>query len=194
MAVHRRIEPGGARADAADPGIPAPSLDRQAFTALYESYFTPIYRYCYARLGNQQRAEDAVHRVFIRALEAFDRYHDVGRAQQWLFVIAHNVVVDEATRRTPSPMEGISDMPDPAASPETLALAAAERQALRAAVARLPEDQRRAIELRISGLTGREVAVEMGRSIEAVKMLQHRAIDRLRADLDGTRRGGRNGA
>ena len=103
MAIHRRrIEPGGTRAAAADPGIPAPSLDRQAFTALYESYFTPIYRYCYARLGNQQRAEDAVHQVFIRALEAFDRHHDAGRAQQWLFVIAHNVVVDEATRRTPA--------------------------------------------------------------------------------------------
>ncbi len=85
------------------------------------------------------------------------------------------------------------DIPDAAASPESLALDAAERRALREAVTHLPTDMRRAIELRIAGLTGREVATEMGRSIDAVKMLQARAITRLRAEL-GDRKGGCDGA
>jgi RNA polymerase sigma-70 factor, ECF subfamily len=190
----RRTSPGGSADDAIDPGLRAPTLDHQAFAALYQGYFEPIYRYCYARLGNQQRAEDAAHQVFVRALEAFDRYQDSGRAREWLFVIAHNVVANEATRRTASPLEGIDEMPDPAASPEVLALAAADSKALREAIARLPADQRRAIELRIAGMSGREVAAELGRSVDAVKMLQQRAIDRLRADLGGNRRGGRDGA
>lgn len=191
----RRTSPGGTPVDVVDPGARPPALDRQAFAALYRDYFDPIYRYCYARLGSQERAEDAAHQVFVRALGAFDRYQDVGRAREWLFVIAHNVVANEATRRAASPLEGIDEMPDPAASPEVLALAAADSQSLREAIARLPGDQRRAIELRIAGLTGREVAAEMGRSSDAVKMLQQRAIDRLRADLGGGgRRGGRHGA
>jgi RNA polymerase sigma-70 factor (ECF subfamily) len=168
-------------------------LDREEFAALYQGYFGQIYRYCYARLGSQERAEDAAHQVFIRALEAFDRYRETGRAREWLFVIAHNVVANEAARRTAAPLDLANEIPDPGDSPERSVFAAVDRQALREAIARLPADQRRAIELRVAGLTGREVAAEMGRSVDAVKMLQGRAISRLRAEL-GTRRGGRDGA
>ena len=168
---------------AVDPVARSASLDRQAFAALYQSYFDPIYRYCYARLGNQERAEDAAHQVFVRALEAFARYQESGRAREWLFVIAHNVLANEAVRRTAAPLDLAADVPDPADSPERFAVAADDRQVLREAVARLPVDQRRAIELRIAGLTGREVAAEMGRSVDAVKMLQGRAMARLRAEL-----------
>jgi len=54
---------------------------------------------------------------------------------------------------------------------------------LLAAVARLPDDQRTAVELRLAGLTGPEVATAMGRSHEAIKKLQLRALERLRAEL-----------
>jgi RNA polymerase sigma-70 factor, ECF subfamily len=175
------------------PGAWAAPLDRDAFAALYQDYFDPIYRYCYARLGSQERAEDAAHQVFVRALEAIDCYQERGHAREWLFVIAHNVIANEVARRTAASLELEDDIADAAASPERLALDGAERRALREALARLPTDMRHAIELRITGLTGREVAAEMGRSVGAVKMLQGRAIARLRAEL-GDPRGGRDGA
>jgi RNA polymerase sigma-70 factor (ECF subfamily) len=178
---------------AVDPGARAAALNRHAFAALYQGYFDPIYRYCYARLGSQERAEDAAHQVFVRALEAIDRYQESGHSREWLFAIAHNVVANEAARRTAASLDLENDILDAAASPERLALDAAEREALREAVAGLPTDMRRAIELRIAGLTGREVAAEMERSVDAVKMLQGRAIARLRAEL-GDRRGGHDGA
>ena len=178
---------------AVDPGARAALVDRHTFAALYQDYFDPIYRYCYVRLGSRERAEDAAHQVFVRALEAFDRYQERGQTREWLFVIAHNVVANEIARRTAPPLALDDDIPDAATSPERLALDAAERRALREAVARLPTDMRRAIELRIAGCTGREVATEMGRSIDAVKMLQSRAIARLRTDL-GDGEGGRDGA
>jgi RNA polymerase sigma-70 factor, ECF subfamily len=190
------IRPPAPPLPVADPLPPdrAEAFDRRAFAALYQEFFAPIYRYCYARLGSQERAEDAAHQVFVRALEAFDRYQETGRARAWLFTIAHHVVANEVARRGAIPLAEEFDLPDPAASPETLALAAFDRHALRAAIERLPADQRRAIELRIAGLTGREIAAELGRSVDAVKMLQHRAIERLRAELEGNRTGGRDGA
>jgi RNA polymerase sigma-70 factor (ECF subfamily) len=169
-------------------------LDRQAFAELYHRYFEPIYRYCYVRLGDAERAEDAAHQVFVSALEAFGRYEETGRFRSWLYTIAHNVVVRELTARRPAALELAGEVVDPTESPETVALAAADRQALRDALANLPADQRRAIKLRIAGLTGREIATEMGRSHEAIKMLQQRALVRLRADLGVDRMGGRDGA
>ena len=82
---------------------------------------------------------------------------------------ARDVVATELTARSPGlsavTMDGLVD---PAAGPEADALAAVERQA---------------IELRLAGLTGREIARELGRSHEAVKMLQQRALANLRAEL-----------
>jgi RNA polymerase sigma-70 factor, ECF subfamily len=158
--------------------------DRDSFAALYDRYFDAIYRYCFVRLGSAERAEDAAHQVFVRALEAVDRYREVGRFRSWLFTIAHNVVATELTARSPggSP-EMMIHVVDPAAGPEAAALAAVELHALRAALTQLPADQRQAIELRLAGLTGREIAHELGRSHEAIKMLQHRALAHLRAAL-----------
>lgn len=190
----RRKSPGGLPPEVVSPVVPRPATDRERFAALYDQYFALIYRFCLVRLGTPERAEDAAHQVFVRALEAFGRYQDTGRAREWLFTIAHNVVANEATRRMAASLEAEDDLPDPDHSPEAQALAATEQQALREAISRLPEDHRRAIELRIAGLTGREIAAEMGRSPDAVKMLHLRAIDRLRAELGGHQKGGRDGS
>jgi RNA polymerase sigma-70 factor (ECF subfamily) len=181
--LHLRNEPAAAgEPDAAL--VARARQDRQAFAALYDRYFAPLYRYCSVRLGSSDRAEDAVHQIFLRAMEAVDRYQETGRFRSWLFTIAHNVVADELRTRP----RGVTHLDlaiaiDPAAGPEADALAASERRALRAALALLPDDQRRAIELRLAGLTGREIAAELGRSHEAAKMLQQRALTRLRVEM-----------
>lgn len=190
----RRPSTGRAPHGVTTPATTFNRSDRERFTALYDQYFTLIYRYCQARLGSPERAEDATQQVFVRALEAFDRYQETDRVRAWLFTIAHNVVLNEAARRTASSLEAEGDIEDPDTSPEIQALMATEQETLRVAIARLPEDQRRAMELRIAGLTGREIATEMGRSPDAIKMLHLRAIDRLRNELGGHRKGGRDGS
>lgn len=191
----RRNAPKNPPASADSSGI-SPDIDRMRFAALYDQYFALIYRYCYARLGSHERAEDAAHQVFVRALEAFGRYEEAGRAREWLFTIAHNIVVNEAARKVADPLDAEREVPAPEDSPELQVLAASDQQALREAISRLPADHRRAIELRIAGLTGREIAAEMGRSPDAVKMMHLRAIDRLRSELGGQqmRKGGRDGS
>ncbi len=39
--------------------VAAARSDRQQFSAIYDRYVTPIYRYCYVRLGSREEAEDA---------------------------------------------------------------------------------------------------------------------------------------
>jgi RNA polymerase sigma-70 factor (ECF subfamily) len=68
--------------------------------------------------------------------------------------------------------------------PEDNAAAAEEADALRQAVARLPEDYRRVITLRHEeGLSFHDVAQRMGRSPEAARTLWFRAVARLRQEL-----------
>lgn len=154
-----------------------------AFAALYERYVGRVYQYCYLRLGSREAAEDATGEVFAKAYAALPRYHDLAFAA-WIFRIANNVVIDAYRARRPSaPLEATGDPPDPARSPEELAIAGSERAAVQAALARLPDDQRAAVELGYAGWSGREIALALGRSPEAVKQLRFRGLNRLRSFL-----------
>jgi RNA polymerase sigma-70 factor (ECF subfamily) len=116
-------------------------------------------------------------------LAALPSYH-AGSFRSWLFAIAHNTIVDSQRASRPNlPLEAGADQIDPAPTPEQAALAADSIRTLRGALANLSEDQRRIIELRLAGLSDREIAESVNRSLPAVKMVQVRAIARLRVLL-----------
>jgi len=171
--------------------------DLEAFAAIYDRHFAGIYGYCYRALGSAELAEDAAQQVFEQALLSLPRYREAGKFRSWLYTIAHRVIGAQRGAAHARPALALSDdLADPGVSPEDHVLDAMARQELLAAIARLPREQRLVIKLRMAGLKGREIAEELGRSHEAVRMLQQRALDRLGADLIGKnqRRGGRDGA
>jgi RNA polymerase sigma-70 factor (ECF subfamily) len=160
--------------------IAAAQQDRRAFAPLYAHYASPIYHYCYARLGSQEAAEDATSLVFTNALHALPRYRDKA-FRSWLFTIAHNVITDVfRVAHVDVPLEAAGDLFAPGSGPDELALSADGNRELRALVAQLPSDQRHVIELRLLGLSGPEIAQVLGRSHAWVKVVQFRAIARLR--------------
>ena len=163
----------------------AAQADHRVFTVLYERYVDRVYRYCYARLGSREAAEDATSEVFLKALAALDRYHDVLFAA-WLFRIAHNVVMDIRRRRLAAPLDAarLERRPDPDRTPEEVAVAQAERERLDAALAQLTAEQRAIIELPYAGWTGEQIADALGRSPNAVKQLRYRTLRRLRMLLN----------
>ena len=158
--------------------------DPAAFAAIYDRYADHIFGYCLNRLGDWQDAEDVTSAIFISALTALPRYQD-GSFRSWLFTIAHHAVANHHRARRPgAPLDAASmTTAVPGESPEALALVQEERRCLIRALADLPPDQRRVIELRLAGLTGPEIAAVLSRSHGAVKMLQLRAFDQLRQML-----------
>ena len=157
--------------------------DRRAFALLYARYLDPIHRYCYRRLGSREAAEDATSLVFAKALSALPHYRDTS-FRGWLFTIAHHVIIDRYRDTHPEQsLEDATEVLDDALSPEELAIAADERRSVRALLARLPEHQRRVVELRLAGLTGAEIARILGRSPANVDVTQYRAVTRLRVLL-----------
>lgn len=160
--------------------VVAAQRDPHAFAPLYDLYLDPVYRYCYRCLGSREAAEDATGLTFTRALASLPRC-DPASFRSWLFAIAHNAIANAVRDRRPAgPLDLAAALADPAPSPEDEALAAEERRSLRTLLGRLPEDQRRIVELRLSGLSGPETAAALGKSLGAVKIAQHRAFARLR--------------
>jgi RNA polymerase sigma-70 factor (ECF subfamily) len=163
--------------------------DRQAFAPLYARYFDPIYRYCYRRLGNTEAAADATSQTFAKALAALPSCRE-DTFRSWLFAIAHNVLTDSYRAHRPDrPLNDALDLPDDAPSPEELAVGAEARGRIVRLLDQLVPDQRRILELRLAGLTSKEIAAALGRTPNAVDQAQFRALTRLRTLLSAAERG-----
>ena len=153
--------------------------DPAQFVHLYDRYVTSVYRYCASRLP-VIAAEDATSIAFLNALKAIDRFNPASASfRPWLFTIAHNAVIDQTRVRRHEPIDDLT-IEDPGQSPDDRVVAIDQRQLLLRAIRQLPPDQQQAVHLRLASLTGPELAETMGRSHEAVRALQHRAIRRLR--------------
>ena len=162
--------------------------DQEAFGRLYDEYFDRIYRYIYLKTGSQTEAEDMAQQVFINAFQSIAsfRLRENTPFSAWLFRIAHNQVVDHLRRRVRRPTTVLDEaitagsLDDPAQTAEqTLDI-----EHLSAALAKLTPAQQEVISLRFtSGLSLAEVAGIMGRSVGAVKALQHSAVASLRREL-----------
>lgn len=156
--------------------------DGAAFAELYQRYLTPIYGFCYRRLGSREAAEDATSLVFTKALEGLASLHSPN-VRAWLFTIAHNVVID--FYRSHRPMVDLDAVSARSSSgnPDSDALAAVELEELRRALDVLTDDQRQVVELRLAGLSGPEIRLVLDRSRSWVDTTQFRAIQRLRKAL-----------
>ncbi len=165
----------------------APRTNEDALAGeLYARHSERIYRYCFNRLRSREEAEDATQTTFLNALRGLQRGVTPELEQAWLYKIAENVCLTRVRanvrrRRVESPTD-LDPLHELIASP------AGEADALRGiedALARLPEQQRRAILLREwQGLSYREIADELGLSQGAVETLIFRARRSLARELE----------
>jgi RNA polymerase sigma-70 factor, ECF subfamily len=159
-------------------------LDREAFAALYLRYIVELGRFCLLRLHDEEAARDATQQIFAQALAGLPHYRETGQFRAWLYTIARHVLANQVRRQHATyPLAAALEAVDPGMTPEEMVTATLERHTVLEAVSRLPDDQRTALQLRMAGLTGPEVAAAMGRSHEAIKKLQLRGLQQLRADL-----------
>jgi RNA polymerase sigma-70 factor (ECF subfamily) len=159
--------------------VAAAQADPERFLELYDRYFHRVWAYAIRRARNRAEAEDLTSEVFRRALENLRGYEWRGVPfLAWLLRIAANTL---AGRREMLGRESPDAPPDIAGPDPGL-----ERHAmLFQLVARLPEAQRRVIELRyIEQRSLLEAAKALGRTEGAVKQLQRRALEYLREEME----------
>jgi RNA polymerase sigma-70 factor (ECF subfamily) len=161
----------------------AVSYNRQELIAVYEQHNQELYRYAFRLLGERCLAEDCV-------AETFSRYLQVVRAgrgpsenvRAYLYRMVHNWATDLYRRNPlPAPELDLEMHADPESNPVHVAIRQAEQERVRAALMQLPTEQRRVIELRFLEEWSHEaVAHALGRTVEATRALQHRALAVLR--------------
>lgn len=173
--------------------IEAAQQDRARFADVYERYFELVYAYVARRVRDRAATEDLTSEVFRKALANIDRFKWKGAPfGAWLLRIAANLIADRAKRETrdgvrvnESSAIPLDDQPS-APKSQQLQLEDAERRAwVIRMVDELPDDQRRVVRMRFAEEKSiNEIASELGRSEGAIKQLQFRAFQNLRAKLE----------
>jgi RNA polymerase sigma-70 factor, ECF subfamily len=172
--------------------------DRDALQKVLGTIRPIVLRYCRARIGAAERsglsADDVAQEVCLAAITALPRYKDQGRPfLAFVYGIAAHKVADAYRAMGRNHSEATDTLPDrPSADPgpEQLAMDSDAAARMDKLLAVLPEKQREIVILRVVvGMSAEETAEAVGSTAGAVRVAQHRALMRLKAELDGRRDG-----
>lgn len=159
--------------------------DAHALEALLESHLTMVHRFVSMRIGDQHAdVDDIVQETLIAAAHSIKslRAETEPAVKSWLLTIARNKVADHMRRALAHPnqsLDGLTAADAPTSGQDVHEIVAERDRALRVreAMRNLTSEQEEVLVLRfVLGLPGEEVAAMTGRTLGAVKALQHRGL------------------
>lgn len=161
--------------------IEAAQRDPSRFGEIYEANFEKVYAFVVRRVRDRDAAQDLTAEVFHQALANLGRFEWRGLPfAAWLYRIAANAVTDRWKREGKE--VSAEDLAEPVGEDGT-----EQRAMLFQMVDSLPEDQRLVIRRRfVDQRSIREISLELHRSEGAIKQLQFRALQTLRALVRST--------
>lgn len=161
-------------------------LDQQVIGAVYDQYFSEVYRYALYRIGDPTLAEDIASDVFVRLLEAAQgKRAPQTNLKGWLIGTASHVVMDHLRKKYRRPEEALSDsIPDPGSSIASEVDQREQNRTVNDAYAQLTPEQQHVLALRFGqGYSLEETAAFMNKNVNAVKALQFRALAALQREV-----------
>lgn len=179
----------------------SPPNDTQSaknFDTLYKDHVDLMYRFAHRLCGEPEAAKDLVQETFLNAYRGIDRFRGDAQITTWLYTIASRACLRMRRRRKGAPERELSleefipssdgefrlQIPIDGRNPEAALQNKQLREALDAAINRLPKKYKMALVLRdMEGLSAKEVGAIMGLNERAVKSRLHRARLFVRREL-----------
>jgi RNA polymerase sigma-70 factor (ECF subfamily) len=175
-----------------------PNEASDTFDTLYRDHVDLMYRYANRLCGETEAAKDLVQETFLNAYRGFKHFRGESQISTWLYTIASRACLRLRRRRKGAPERELSldefiptsdgefrlQIPVEGLSPEEALQNKQLRQALDAAISKLPKKYKMVLVLRdMEGLSAKEVGTIMGLNERAVKSRLHRARLFVRREL-----------
>ena len=160
--------------------------DMAAFEQLYGQYKDPLFRFFLRQCGNQALAEELYQDVWVRVINARERYAAKARFSTWLYRIAHNILVDYYRKPVE---EALPDDEHDAPSmtnedPEYKVSSQEKLNRYRTMLRALPDEQREVFLMKQEGGLGlNEISEITGENTEALKSRLRYAVAKLKRAL-----------
>ena len=163
--------------------------EAEAFGWIYDRYIKQIYRFVYLKVSHRANAEDLTQQVFMSAWENISNYKTQGFPfSSWLYRIANNAVIDHY--RTDRRHVAIDSLPEDLfaeEAPNRKIEQQSEIQEIKKAIGGLEQDQQSVVVMKfIEEMTNKEIAAVLDKSEGAIRVIQHRAMKKLKDILSQT--------
>lgn len=156
--------------------------DRSSFGDIYDHFAEKLYRFIYFRVSHKEVAEDVLSDTFVKAWQKVHQINSSGALGGWLYQIAKNNIVDYyRLKKDLVPLEEITDdLPD-AIDPIDSASLGLQQKKILDVMNELTEEQQQVIRYKFfEDLSTEETAYVMGKTEGSIRVIQHRAIARLK--------------
>lgn len=149
--------------------------DSESLNRIFDAYYGKVYGYCYRHLNHRENAQDMTQEVFLRVCRNISDYRHYGKFENYLYVIAANLLKDHYRKKQLLPLEDIvieETEPGFARAENTLIVTEALRK--------LPEQEREIIVLRYyQELKIKDIARILGLKLSTTKYHLKRAQEML---------------
>ena len=155
----------------------------EAFLQAYDAYADALFRHCYFRVYDRERARELMQECFMKTWEYLAKGKEVKNLRAFLYRVANNLVIDESRKKKEASLDAMAEEQgfDPPASDRHGIADQAEVQNILTRLKELEEHYRQVITMRfIDGLSPSEIAGVLGETENAVSVRLHRGIKQLR--------------
>ncbi len=165
--------------------------DASAFNDLLGMHEKRMYAVCLRMCGNHEDAQDCLQESMLRVYRAISGFKGQSSFSTWVYRVTMNTCLDELRKKKnkqTASLDGLLDSgwspSDDLDTPEHHAIAVEKKQAIRSAIAELPEDMRSAVVLRdVEGFSYDEISGILGINVGTIKSRISRGREKLREKI-----------
>ncbi len=169
-------------------GLVAENRDKSAFAALFEHFGPRIKGFMMRKGADSELAEDLAQDTMITVWRKAHMYTlDKGSVSTWIFTIARNRRIDWARRLKGVQFSDITELEQPSddVGADEVVLASQESETVKAAVEKLPADQKQVISMAfMEDMTQQEISQNLGVPLGTVKSRMRLAYQKLSKSLE----------
>jgi len=157
-----------------------------AFAELYDRFFTKIYRFIFYRVGHKETSEDLSEETFVKAFGSLPSLEQDTLFEPWLYTIARNKVIDYyRSKKVSVPIEEVENTLEYETNIIDVVNLGFQQKTVIKLLKELTTEQQQVIKLKFfEDLTNSEIAHLMQKEEGAIRVIQHRAIAKLKSLLD----------
>lgn len=157
-----------------------------ALTSLYNHYFERVYRFTYYRTSHKETAEDLTEEVFVKVFDKLKGLEQLAAFEGWLFQIARNKVIDYyRSKKQNVALEEVENTLEYETNIIDIVNLKTEQMVFIKLLKELNPEQQQVIKLKfLEDIDNDIIAKIMGKTEGAIRVIQHRAITRLRELID----------
>ena len=156
--------------------------DQEAFGLIYNHFAEKIYRFIYFRVSHKEVAEDVLADTFVKGWQKINQINTPAALSAWLYQIAKNNIIDYyRVKKETVALEEVEQFLEDEVNPVDTVNLNIQQQKLLELLTILPDDQQQVIKYKFfEDLSNEEIAYVLGKTEGAIRVLQHRAIIKLK--------------